>query len=123
MTCARPSPAEHIEATQIVFFGFPVSGADGPKDMEKRTLTFKVLRAYKGVESDTLNITYQNDHGASMGWGFRNSTATLVFARTWKESGKELNGLTYCDMITYHGRPNLHAEYWDILAGLDSIRP
>jgi len=118
MTCRRPTPTEHIETTPIIFYGYPENGAGGPKDMKVREVTFKVLRAYKGVEGDRVSIRYENDHGANMGWGFRDNSATLVFAQKSRSSKGASGELSYCNMITYHGRPNLHAEYWDVLAGM-----
>ena len=117
-SCTRPTPSEHIEATSIIFYGYPERGAGGPKDMKEREVTFKVLRAYKGVEGDRVKIKYKNDHGGNMGWGFRDRYATLVFAQKSTSAAGDSGNLHYCNMITYHGRPNLHAEYWDILAGM-----
>ena len=57
-------------------------------------------------------------HGANMGWGFRDNSATLVFAQKSRSSTSASGELHYCNMITYHGRPNLHAEYWDLLVGM-----
>ncbi len=112
-SCWRPTPAEHIKQTDIIFFGFAMKGAKGPRDEKQRVVKFKVIRAYKGVRGNSVSIAYINDHGALNGWGFRYRQATLVFASIDKN---EVIRVGYCTMIPYHARQNLHSKYWDILA-------
>ena len=116
-SCWSPSPAEHARQADMIFYGEALTGADGPKDDKKRVVQFKVLRAYKGVSGDTVSITYTNDHGALLGWGFANNQPTMIFADRLSAATEHTNSgfVGYCSMIPYHARPNLHAIYWDVL--------
>lgn len=120
MSCSRPTPAQHIDNSDIIFYGEVVRRQRLPKKNAQGEVEFKVLRAYKGVQQDTVRIQYYNDAGDSHGWGFRTDQPTLIFAKIKPEAEGDRNvgHLNYCDMIKYHARTKLHPEYWDILARL-----
>lgn len=116
-SCWRPTPAEHVDYAGMIFYGQVVGGYAGPADDRERSVEFRVLRAYKGVRSSTVRIEYLNDHGGLKGWGFEYGQSILVFADRLSDAGS--GRVDYCSMIPYHGRPELHAEYWDVLVTLD----
>lgn len=115
MSCWYPTPLEHVEKTSIIFYGKVLDGYGGPADDQERVVEFEVLRPYKGTTEETVKVGYFNDHGALRGWGFVPGQYTLVFADIdpTAEPGKLLPQVHYCSMIPYHGRPSLHAAYWD----------
>lgn len=117
-SCWRPTATEHIASADIIFFGEVIGGQFGPADNKDSVVEFKVLRAYKGVQHETVHIDYYNDHGGLRGWGFGEGQATLVFADKTADTkaGKSAGTLHYCSMIPYHARTRRHADYWDILA-------
>jgi hypothetical protein len=120
-SCERPTPAEHIDHSDAVFFGGVADRRwrGDIRDDENKIVEFRVVRAYKGVEGDTIRIRFLNDHGKNRGWGFSRHRPTLVFAYSVKDDGEgPLYEVHYCTMIPYHGRPARHPFYWDILAGM-----
>ncbi|WP_434055527.1 MAG: hypothetical protein RDA78_11940 [Roseibium sp.] len=118
-SCERRSAVEHLNDSDLVFYGYPIRGAGGARDDMDRVLEFKVLRAFKGVESDTVSIVYVNDDGGSAGWPFRDREATLVFAYYWPPDTKAYGvaRVHFCSMLPYHKGYN-KPEYWDVLTGM-----
>lgn len=122
-SCWRPSAAEHIASADTIFYGEVIGGQFGPADNKDNIVEFKVLRAYKGVQGETIRIEYFNDHGGLRGWGFAEGQATLVFADQTSDTAivaGTAGSLNYCSMIPYHARAHMHADYWDILATLNN---
>lgn len=120
-SCERTTPAQHIDNSDAVFFG----GINDRRwrghirDDEVKLVEFRVIRAYKGVEGDTVRVRFLNDHGKNRGWGFTRNRPTLVFAYKVKDDAEgPLYEVHYCNMISYHGRPARRPFYWDILAGM-----
>lgn len=118
--CWEPTPAEHVDHAGMIFYGRVKAGYDGAQDDTDRVVELEVLRAYKGVHEDVVRISYFNDHGGLTGWGFQGGESTLVLASLLPHlgAGGESGHVRLCSMAPYHARPELHAEYWDILAKL-----
>lgn len=118
--CWQPTPAEHVDYAGMIFYGRVMAGYDGAQDDRDRVVEFEVLRAYKGVHENVVRISYFNDHGGLTGWGFQGGESTLVFANLLPRAGAggERGHVRLCSMAPYHARPELHAAYWDILAGM-----
>jgi hypothetical protein len=126
MSCSRPTPAGHVAATPIIFFGkatrdVPANPPAAPRgDGQVAVVEFTVIRAYKGVTGKTIKVRYVNDGGGNTGWGFAHDRSVLVFAYadTVKDNEPIVAQTNYCVMIHYAARHELHAEYWDILTAL-----
>ena len=116
-SCPFPTPLEHIEWNEIVFYGQVDDTSDDLRDGKTRTINVKVLRAYKGVEGKSIKIKYINDGGANRGWGFQHGQSMLIFAQKDEASNglNQIGSVNYCSMIIYHGRAQLHSQYWDHL--------
>lgn len=117
-SCYSGSPQEHVDDTDVIFYGKVIDGG-GPPDDQMQVVEFEVLRAYKGTTENTVSVRYFNDHGALRGWGFEFGQAVMVFADIDDSASGEGNipQLHYCSMVPYHLRTDLHANYWDILSG------
>lgn len=118
MSCTNPKPIEHIGSTDIVFYGKVIRGGRTKPDGKKNTVTFEIIRAYKGASVGAVAVEYVNDFGGNFGWGFRDGDTTLVFASKVESRSKGIpqGRVNYCNMIMYHARLHLHPTYWDILA-------
>lgn len=120
-SCLPLTAIEHLGYSDVVFYGYPIRGAGGAPDTADRVVEFKVLRAFKGVEGDTVSIVYVNDHGGNSGWGFRNREATLVFAYHWPPDATAYGvaRVDYCSMSRYHKAYD-QPDYWEILTRIKS---
>lgn len=117
-SCYSGSPQEHVDDTDVIFYGKVIDGG-GPPDDQMQVVEFEVLRAYKGTTENTVSVRYFNDHGTLRGWGFEFGQAVMVFADLDSSSSSEnaMAEVHYCSMVPYHLRTELHADYWDILTG------
>jgi hypothetical protein len=131
MSCDHPTVAQHIADTDLIFFGKVLTVKALERSMSDGLLewrntdgnradslaTIKVERAYKGVETDTVDIAFLRDGGAIAGWGFSRSRHVLVFAKKFPAADKQstIGYLNYCNMIPYYARDELRAEYWETL--------
>lgn len=113
--CWQPLPVEHIERTDVVFFGEIERTRETLREDVSKTVTFRVFKAYKGVQSETIEIAPHPFGDTRLDIPYYQPM--LVFARLVDdaEHGKIVATATNCSMRPYTDRQELHPQYWELL--------
>ena len=77
--CALVAPNEAAEQAGAVFEGRVVEVSDVPGDLPRRSATFRVVRTWKGMKSETATVTTASD-SAACGVAFERDQNYLVYA-------------------------------------------
>lgn len=120
-TCEPRTPEQHIQDSDIVFFGEIINDRRKRKaTYEYTTQDFEVIRVYKGDIADIVTIKYYNDFGGNHGWGFRRRQPTLIFANSPRKNvdGKQLYLVHFCSMAPFHLNYRDRPTYWDLLSSM-----
>ncbi|MEP3278591.1 MAG: hypothetical protein ABJN26_18665 [Stappiaceae bacterium] len=88
------------------------------KEDVSKTVTFRVIRGYKGVKSDTIEIA-PHPFGDNK-WDIPYNQPMMVFARFVDDAtpGKTIATTTACSLRPYETRPELHPKYWELVVAM-----
>lgn len=117
-SCERVTPKEHIEMSDVIFFGqYQKTRKNARRDDETKTVTFRVIKAYKGVESVTIEIA---PYGLVNERDFQYRRPTLVFAYYSDHPSVDntIARIHMCSMLPYQYGEKNHPEYWELLVSM-----
>ncbi|MEP3278590.1 MAG: hypothetical protein ABJN26_18670 [Stappiaceae bacterium] len=118
-SCWRPSPAEHIEQSDVIFYGEVLQTRKQFKqDKHIKIATFKVIQAYKGVRSKKIDVGLYVIGSGEANIPFHKPMMIFAHFVDDKILGRKIVATGTCSLVPYEIRKKHHPEYWELLIAM-----